>query len=755
MAADPPARQVQPWRQTTLNMWKFMVGMALLVNAAYGQKKVPVVRHGASPFVIDVDRRDELALKAAQVVKKYTAESTGVVLPFIWEKGGEMAIVIRRVDENDERMEDSYGLHYEQGKLYITGVGRGVVFAAYRYVRDIIGACKWYAGRENTDIPKLEELYIDEGLHISAAPAFVYREVYFPVELDPEYMDWYGLHNLEEKWGEWGHTFNKILPPAIYFKKHPAYYAWYNGRRQPTQLCLSNEEVFARTVDYFREKMENNPSATYWSIGPNDALGHCTCAQCSKTNEREGGPQGTLIRFVNRVARTFPGKKFTTLAYLQTANAPLHEHAEDNVYVMLSNVDASRKQNIGIEPSAGAFRRQLQDWTSKSRHVFVWDYITQFTGFLTPFPVQGTMQQNVQYLKSAGAEGIFLQGGGGTYSDMAELNAYVLAHLLWNPDADEGRLTDEFINGYYGKGAPYVKTYLEARRLNLLQEAHSLSIYGNPIDHRNDFLRPEAMERYSVLLEKAEVAVEGERLFEDRVRRIGLGLDYTYLQQSRFYGPRRHGIFIPDGKKWAVRPYVRQKVDRFVRDSRRLGVVELSEGGRSPEGYGAGWDVIFAQGLRPNKASGADVSLVHPYDPSFPANGVATLTDSVPGYDDHSYNWLMWYGTPMDATIQLKEAKRIGSVEVNFLQDARHWIFPPKTVEIFVSVDGVHFRRVMHRNIRPVEEDYTVRRRKYRVAVKEPIKAVRVYAEPFGALPSWRFHPYKKVMIACDEIWLD
>src|SRR5690606_17510725 len=116
--------------------------------------------------------------------------------------------------------------------------------------------------------------------------------------------------------------------------------------------------------------------------------------------------------------------------------------------------------------------------------------------------------------------------------------------------------------------------------------------------------------------------------------------------------------------------------------------------------YGAGWDVIFAQGLRPNKASGADVSLVYPYDPSFPANGVATLTDSVPGYDGHSYNWLMWYGTPMDATIQLKEAKRIGSVEVNFLQDARVWIFPPKTVEITASVDGVHFRRVMHRNMR-------------------------------------------------------
>src|SRR5690606_10351292 len=115
--------------------------------------------------------------------------------------------------------------------------------------------------------------------------------------------------------------------------------------------------------------------------------------------------------------------------------------------------------------------------------------------------------------------------------------------------------------------------------------------------------------------------------------------------------------------------------------------------------YEAEWSGIFKAGMRVNKAAEAEVSIKHPFDPSFPANGAHTLTDHVPGYLDFSYNWLMWYGTPMDVTITLTKPTRIDSIEVNFLQDARHWIFPPKEVCILVSKDGIHFEERMRREI--------------------------------------------------------
>lgn len=735
-------------------MWKYIVGLLMMTTIAQGKDKVFLVKNGKTDFVISVDSNDRLALHAAGVVQEYTKQSTGAVLPihpYIKQKKN---IIIKQTTEKGYGT-DNYSLEVIDGNLYIKGNGRGIVYAAYRYVREIIGGQKWYAGKENTWIPARSDIWVEEGFYVFAKPAFLFREVYFPTELDPEYMDWYGLHNLEELWGEWGHNFNKILPPAIYFKEHPEYYSFYNGKRQPIQLCLSNESVFQHTLAYFEKKIRENPAAIYWSISPNDDIGHCTCDQCKAMDEYDGGAQGSLIQFVNKVAARFPDKKFTTLAYLQTANAPVSTRAADNVYVMLSNIDAFKKNDIESETSANAFRRQLRDWRAKSKHIFVWDYVTQFTSYLAPFPIQGTLQKSLHYLKSEGAEGVFLQGGGGTYSDMAELNAYVLAHLVWDTDISEDELTDVFLKGYYGRAASHVKEYIQCRRENLPARSSALSIYGNPIDNRKDFLSPEAMDRYSSLLEKAEVAVEGNKLLEERVRRIGLGLDYTYLQQARFYGPHRHGVFEQHGDQWIVRPYVERKVRQFVHDAKIMGVHELSEGGLSPQAYEQEWRQIFNDGARINRASNAIVTMKHLFDPSFPANGAHTLTDSTPGYLDFSYNWLLWYGKPMDVTLELPKNKTVDSIEVNFLQDARHWIFPPKEIHIAVSKDGVHFEQPMRKLLDDMEEDYTVQKIRYKVGIGEYIKAVRVYAAPPLALPEWRFHPSKKPLIACDEIWLE
>lgn len=736
-------------------MWKFMLCLLSIVTIVQGKERITLVENGRTDYVIQANMQDPLLQKAVDVINVFTAESTGAKFAIGAKLEGTRAIFLEKVPINSTFPEDSYSIQVVGNSIYIKGSGKGVLFAAYRYVRDIIGGRKWYAGKENTYIPKLTHLAVDSGLKIYAKPDFKFREVYFPIELDQEYMDWYGLHNLEERWGDWGHNFSKILPPSVYFKDHPEYYSLYDGKRQPIQLCLSNEEVFHHTVAYFKQKMLENPAAIYWSIAANDDIGSCTCDRCQAIDKKEGGPQGSLVRFVNRVAAQFPDKKFTTLAYLESANAPAQLRVADNVTVILSNIDAFRKNDMESEPSAAAFRRQLGAWKAKAKHVFVWDYLTQFTNYLAPFPIQGTMQPSLQYLKSQGVEGVFLQGGGSTYSDMAELNAYILANLAWNTGLSEKQLTDEFMEGYYGKAGPFIKAYLDQRRNHLPGASSALSIYGNPIDNRKDFLSPEAMDQYSTLLEKAEVASKGNPILESRVRRIGLGLDYTYLQQARFYGPHQHGIFEQEEGRWKVRPNVSRKVKQFIEDAKRLGVVELAEGGVSPDGYAKEWAEIFNAGVRANKASEAIVKLKYPFDPSFPANGLKTLTDSVPGYMDYSYNWLLWNGNPMDITFDFKQERQIDTIELSFLKDARHWIFPPKEIRVSVSNNGTDFQEVLFHKLESAEEDYTLEKVCYRAFINDRIKVVKVYAEPLPKLPEWRYHPKRKALIACDEIWLN
>lgn len=732
-----------------------MLSLLFCASVAYGKERIQLVKDGVDQYVISADQQNASLSHAAAVINDYTKQSTGTSFDFKASDQSKPAIVLEQVPIDNVYPEDSYSIQFSQNNLYIKGSGRGVIYAAYRYVREILGGRKWYAGKENTSIPKLQTVSVDADFHLFAKPRFAYREIYFPVELDQSYLDWYGLHNLEEKWGDWGHTFNKILPPEKFFKIHPEYYSLYHGRRQPTQLCLSNEAVFEHTVRYFKERMRENPLATYWSIAANDDLGSCTCNRCQAVDKQEGGAQGSLIRFVNKVAAVFPNKKFTTLAYLETANAPAHLRVADNVTVILSNIDAFRRYDLANEPSAAVFRKQLRDWKAKSAHVFVWDYLTQFTNYLAPFPIEGTLQDNLTYLKHAGVEGLFLQGGGASYTDIAELNTYLLAHLVWDTDISADMLIKEFVQGYYGKAGLLVYEYLQARRKALPPAASALSIYGNPIDNRGDFLSPAAMDHYSNLLAKAEVLVEGDTLLEQRIRRIGLSLDYTYLQQARFYGPRQHGIFQQIDGQWVVRPVVRRKVQQFVEDAKKLGVLELSEGGATPDQYRDEWEDIFAAGLRLNKASAAQMKIQNPFDPSFPANGIKTLTDSVSGYSDYSYNWLLWTGESMDIAFEFKQGSKIGVVELNFLQDPRHWIFPPEEVRISISVDGQNEEEVLLQRTETLDEDYTVQKVKFSTAIDRDVKVVHIVAKPFQHLPEWRYHPRRKVSMACDEIWLE
>ncbi len=374
-----------------------------------------------SDFSILVKEKNTLNNKAAGILQDYFQRATTWQLPISYQQENSgHAIMIGFA--NEAMVEDAFEIRTNGRNVYIDGGAKGLIYGVYRFIEEVLDARKWNVGREGTFVPKKQEISIATDVRINSRPRFAFREAYFPIERDQEYMDWHGLYNLEELWGLWGHTFNKLLPASIYFKEHPDYYSFYQGKRQPNQLCLSNPEVYRLVVEKFREMMAENPQATYWSLSPNDELGYCECDKCRKIDEKEGGPQGSLIHFVNRVAQHFPNKTFTTLAYTYSANPPLHISPLPNVYVILSSIDARRGLSLPVEPSAASFRSQLAGWKKKTEHLFIWDYYTQFTNYMAPFPQWGTIGENMAYLDRQGVEGIFAQGSGTTYSHMAELS---------------------------------------------------------------------------------------------------------------------------------------------------------------------------------------------------------------------------------------------------------------------------------------------------------------------------------------------
>lgn len=716
---------------------------------------ITLVAGGSSAYYISLpENAGPHERKAASVLAQYLQAVTGVKLPQREEAQPEGKAV--RIHQDKNLQPESFLLAVNGDVLTIAGgAGKGVLYGAYAFAEKFLGCRKWDAGPAYT--PSKSTVVIPGNTRISEAPAFIYREVYMPAACtDTEYLDWHRLHRFEDLWGLWGHSFNKLVPAATYFKQHPEYFSLVNGVRKPMQLCLSNEAVFDITVAALQERFAGNPDALYWSISPNDDVGYCECDRCKAVDEKEGGPQGSLIAFVNKIAARFPEKIFTTLAYTYSAQPTLHLKPAQNVYVMLSNIEVYRSQPLNREASAAAFRKRLGGWVTKSPRVFIWDYCTQFTSYLAIFPNLNTFQPNMQFLRDQHAAGVFEQGSGYTYSDMAELKGYLAARLLWNPDADAKQLTEEFLLGYYGAAAGPVKEYLA-----LLETAATLQprldIYGNPVNEHSTFLSPQYMDRYSQLLDKAEAAAEGNTMLMQRVQRIRLTQEYVFLQQARFYGIEQHGIFERAGGHWRPRPGLAERVKRFVETCNVAGVKELSEGGPAPDAYGREWEKILQDGVRSNKATGARVQLLSTPAPEFPARGPRTLTDGNAGYTDFSYNWLCFYGQPLQAVIDLGRPVEWKNISITFLEDPRHWIFRPASIEVLVSADGKNFSSLGTVSNTMPGEHYTAQRMEYRFGNKGTGSAryLKVTAGNWPQLPEWRFRAQKKPMIACDEAWVE
>lgn len=705
----------------------------LLLVTRCASAQVTLVADGHSAYrIVLPDEPQKADRDAAAILQRYIAQMSGATLPITQSANGPSIFLGRSTKVHD----DGFIIYTHGENLYIEGGhGRAIVYGVYDFLDRYLGCKKYDAGPAY--VPHRSSIVID-AINDLQNPAFVYRETYYPSAFDAEFLEWHHLHQFTDLWGVWGHSFFKYVPPATYFAAHPEYFALVDGRRRATQLCLSNDTVFQLTVAALRQRMARNPDALYWSIAPNDDNGYCTCDRC-----RRMAPTEALIRFVNRVAAVFPDKIFTTLAYGYTI-APSASAPASNVYVMLSAIDAPRQH---------AAPATLDAWARLTPRLMLWDYTTQFTNYVAPFPDYAFLGANLQYALAHGIRGVFSQGSGETYSDMSAYNTYVQAALLWNPSENVAQLTTEFCNGYYGPAGPFIGQYLD----QLSRAAGSPDIYGNPVNER--FLTPESIDALSTLLDKAEAAAEAQP-FAARVAAARLPLEYTVLQQSRFYGPEPHGYLEPDGTgpdgsaKYKIRPSWPTRVARFITDCKAAGVKEMSEGGPDPDAYAAEWKAIFARGWEPTKALGAKVTLTTPYAEEYPAKGPRTLTDGVPGYNDFSYNWLCFYGVDMAATIDLGAVKSFSDIHTHFLYDPRHWIFLPKSVRVEVSTDGITYWPIGEKTTMAPDEDYTLAIKAFAFPAATSARYIRVTAVNPATLPSWRPSPTKKPMICCDEVYV-
>jgi hypothetical protein len=706
-------------------------------------------------------------LKASTVLQDYLLQISGAAIPIVSadKARSRFEIVLGQNERLDELKiglnlntlkEDGFLIKTDSMRLIIAGGNeKGALYGVYTFLEKYLG-CRMYSPQVKV-VPKQSRIAL-RPISDLQVPVITFRDTHYRVTWDREYTDWHKLDHAENgerpDWGMWVHTFNELVSPEIYYHDHPEYYSEVDGKRIPTQLCLTNPDVLEITVQNLRRKIAQNPTATYWSVSQNDNRNFCKCSNCKAIDDREGSPSGSIINFVNQVAEQFPDKMISTLAYEYGRKAPKTLKPRENVNIMLCSIEAYRDKPIAQDPTSADFVKDLEDWGKIAKDIIVWDYVIQFNNLISPFPNLHVLQPNLQFFAGHGVNAMFEQGNREVGGEFAALRAYMISKLLWNPNENADSVMNDFLKGYYGKAAPYIRQYIDDMRVALLSSGKPLRIFGTPNEAATSYLTPALIAGYEKIFDQAETIVADSAEILERVRIARLPLKFAIMEQAKKNFAGELGVFQKVNDRWEVRTSIRSMIDPFTDLCIREGVTQVKEWSCSPEEYRSAMYRLFSQGMNEHLALGKKVTFISPALEQLPKDAdPSMLTDGKRGSHDYDYNWFSFPGENLEVVIDLEGTKNIKRIESAYYQYGFWLRLLPKKVEYFTSQDGLQFELVGSvDNTLPIDQ-YGGRQRDFISEFElRPARYVKVKAYTIGNTPEWHPGAGRPARMLIDEI---
>ena len=723
-------------------------------------------------------------MKAARKLREYLGKAD-FDLPVVDEEAytGEHGIYIGRT-QFSEKVDIDYAMLDADGYSFIPrgnnlviagGTDKGVLYGVYGLLEQL-GFRKYDS--VSTHVPEFESIQLPSQDAISL-PGMNYRQTSYYDSDDGDTFDWHRLDSSQASWGMFVHTFLNLVPPEQYATSNPEYYSLRDGKRNPsTQLCLSNEDVLEIVVENLQKRMAEKPAALYWSVSPEDNDQYCQCSSCVKLNKTYGGtrpyfeygvPSGSVLYFVNQVAKEFPDKIISTLAYWYTLEAPDHIKAGPNVNIMLAPISPARDRPIF--ETAPDFSSDLKDWAKISDKILIWDYNIQFANPVSPFPNLHTIKPNLKFYKENNVDSLFMQATSQAYSEMASLRSYLISKLMWDPEADDKVIIDDFVHGYYGPAGSYIREYIDIMRESLLESNHELLIFDSPIDAKETYLSSSLMMKYEQLFDDAEAAVktDEERLRRVRIARLPLMFAQIQIGRTEVDTPRSMFMHNENGRI-VPKPEMKELVYRFTGRCKEYGVNRIRERTTSADEYLLAYQRIFDRMEEVESSFSLHKKVTSITQTSEHTKGVEALTDGVFGSDESwrfpdkiGVNWVGYEGEHMELILDLGSVRPVRSINMEFLnaqaQPKWHQTILPTFVEYQLSLDGENYEDPIridnpHDPNPDTNPDITkVRVQSFNADIDSKYaRYIKVYAESPIEMPLWHIRAGSPAKIYTDEI---
>jgi hypothetical protein len=434
---------------------------------------------------------------AAEELQQWLKSISGIEFPIVSDAAaaGDTAIILGFTPRTAELLgEDATEPAPDDESFTIKSVGptiliwggaqRGTMYGVHTFLEREFG-CRWYT-KDVSVIPK-RDAWSFVSLDHREGPGVRVRNDFYYEAFDSTWAarnKMNGAMTVREQpggvEGYWAvHTFFPLMPPEEFFEVHPEYYSLIDGERvyERAQLCLTHPDVLRIITERLLQRMRESPEYLIYSVSQNDWRNPCQCENCQAIAKREESESGPIIWFVNQVAEAaeaeFPDKFVGTLAYQYTRKPPKTLKPRENVVIRLCSIECCFAHDFTSCPRNAEFMDDLRGWAAIAPHMYIWDYVVNFSHYVMPYPNFRVLQPNIKTFRDHKAIGIMEQAAyqsrGGEF---AELRAYVIAQLLWNPECDVPSVIDDFIYGYYGRSGQYIRAYFDLLHSQITPETH-------------------------------------------------------------------------------------------------------------------------------------------------------------------------------------------------------------------------------------------------------------------------------------------
>jgi len=552
-----------------------------------------IIENGKSDYQIVIpDTTDDMQRveKAADCLKKYLQEVSGVALPIVREaehKEGP-AFYLGATNKAKESGIDVAGL---TGWMYCkkvigpdifllgldksAGIKGNLEFHDREYLGQLVGTCMdvkdrtykgWYGtykavlsflddeigvrflmpGENGQYVPRLDKVAVDDSLNFYGKSLFEYSNGrnYGDKETSIA-LDHVDIPNFKS-YG--GHSTPVAIPQHIFAESHPEYFILKDGKRQPYygpagggHICPTNPDV--KELMLKEIKRQHDAGYTWVQIGPTDGQVPCECESCRQV--ANGDPrerQWLLYRsLAEESLKRWPDLKLVLLAYGLT-------------YLPPKTFDEFPPNVILEHCVGGDYAEYFKKW-ERFRNVPKTSYVYFFgcygSAVLTPQRSPKYVARELRVLADSNVMSIWKCGWCESLGLEAPVS-YVFSKLLEDPCQAPEALADEFYRGAYGNSYAPMKRFFDAMH--------------NALDMTNGHAAVNDVERFPRNTEQTMMYIYRPSLIELMERELQLA----------------EKIANPDPKVRARLALVREEFDFLASRSRIYSYVESFNISKSP-----------------------------------------------------------------------------------------------------------------------------------------------------------------------------